>query len=192
LGARRFKDLMSRLAQRGKTILLSSHLLAEVEDVCHRIVILYGGRVQAAGPIPELLAERTRHRVNLPALSPEQLKEVRATLRSMLGTEPSIEHPRMDLEQFFLQVVAQARSVAHDPASGAEEGGGIAPYLSGNAATFPRERARALVEGTGTAPAKPLAGADSINPASAGGPDPSGGKEPPDRPLGADRLPPGE
>jgi ABC-2 type transport system ATP-binding protein len=45
------KDLILALAKRGKTIILSSHLLADVEDVCDRVVIYYGGRIQAMGPL---------------------------------------------------------------------------------------------------------------------------------------------
>ncbi|NQT93022.1 MAG: ABC transporter ATP-binding protein, partial [Lentisphaerae bacterium] len=45
IGCRQVKDLMLALAQRGKTIILSSHLLADVEDVCDRIAILYKGKV---------------------------------------------------------------------------------------------------------------------------------------------------
>jgi ABC-2 type transport system ATP-binding protein len=43
IGTRQIKDLIIELAKRGKTILLCSHLLADVEDVCTRIAILYGG-----------------------------------------------------------------------------------------------------------------------------------------------------
>ena len=49
LGTRQVKDLLLDLKSRGKTILLSSHLLADVEDVCDRMVILYGGKVRAEG-----------------------------------------------------------------------------------------------------------------------------------------------
>ena len=49
IGCREIKDLILTLAERGKTVILSSHLLADVEDVCHRAMILYGGRVQAIG-----------------------------------------------------------------------------------------------------------------------------------------------
>jgi len=56
LGCREVKDLILALARRGKTVILSSHLLADVEDVCDRVVIYYGGKIQAAGTLKELLA----------------------------------------------------------------------------------------------------------------------------------------
>ena len=46
MGTRQIKDLLVEMGRRGKTILLSSHLLADVEDVCDRIGIMYGGRMQ--------------------------------------------------------------------------------------------------------------------------------------------------
>src|SRR4026209_1606653 len=57
IGCREVKDLILTLRQRGKTVILSSHLLADVEDVCDRVVILYGGRVQAMGTLKELLSK---------------------------------------------------------------------------------------------------------------------------------------
>jgi ABC-2 type transport system ATP-binding protein len=57
LGCREVKDLILALAQRGKTVILSSHLLSDVEDVCDRAVIYYGGRIQAQGPLHQLLAK---------------------------------------------------------------------------------------------------------------------------------------
>jgi len=63
IGCREVKDLILALARRGKTVILSSHLLADVEDVCDRVVIYYGGRVQAMGTLRELLAEADSIRI---------------------------------------------------------------------------------------------------------------------------------
>ena len=69
IGCREVKDLILALARRGKTIILSSHLLADVEDVCDRVVIYYGGRVQAMGTLRELLAEADSIRITAPVLA---------------------------------------------------------------------------------------------------------------------------
>src|ERR1041385_7028661 len=63
IGCREVKDLILALAQRGKTVILSSHLLADVEDVCDRVVIYYGGRIQAMGTLQELLAAPDQLRI---------------------------------------------------------------------------------------------------------------------------------
>ena len=69
IGCREVKDLIVALARRGKTVILSSHLLADVEDVCDRVVIYYGGKVQAMGTLKELLATPDAIRITTPALS---------------------------------------------------------------------------------------------------------------------------
>src|SRR5205085_6225842 len=66
IGCREVKDLILALAQRGKTIILSSHLLADVEDVCDRVVIYYGGRIQAYGPLKQLLARPDSIQMTMP------------------------------------------------------------------------------------------------------------------------------
>src|SRR5206468_4262757 len=47
VGTRQIKDVIETLGGRGKTVILCSHLLADVEDVCDRVAIMYGGRRQA-------------------------------------------------------------------------------------------------------------------------------------------------
>lgn len=155
LGCRQVKDLIVTLARRGKTILMTSHLLADVEDVCDRVAILYNGRLQASGSINDLLEEKSRHRVTLPAdLAPAQLKRALELLRAELGHEPEVDHPRRNLEQFFLDVVDRARRETTE-ASGAERGRSVATYLSdGHDADT---RLEALVAPAATPAAKPEA-----------------------------------
>ena len=130
IGCRQMKDLILTLARRGKTVVLSSHLLADVEDVCDRILILYNGRAQASGPIRDLLEERSRARLTLPAgCSAEAMRRILEAAREALGAEPEIDHPRRNLEEFFLDVVARARAAgAADTGAGA--GGAVAGYLA--------------------------------------------------------------
>src|SRR2546428_8053024 len=68
IGCREVKDLIVALARRGKTVILSSHLLADVEDVCDRVVIYYGGRIHAMGTLKELLAKPDSIRITAPVL----------------------------------------------------------------------------------------------------------------------------
>ena len=152
LGCRQVKDLILTLAKRGKTILLSSHLLADVEDVCDRIAILYNGHIQAMGSIQSLLEDTRQCRVTFPELPAPQMQQVLALLREALGTTPDVEHPRRDLEQFFLGVVEQARQAGGAPA-GAAPTEGVAAYLKTPAA--PDVALQGLVAGHAPAPAAP-------------------------------------
>lgn len=158
IGCRQIKDLIVTLARRGKTILLSSHLLADVEDVCDRVMILYNGKVQALGPIRELLEVRTRSRVLLPpALDAGAMQRVLAAIRAELGVEPEVDHPRKDLEQFFLDVVERARRETRE-ASGVAAASPVADYLA-----KPAAGGAALLETL----AKPESGAPASSPTSA-------------------------
>src|SRR5438552_9768715 len=66
IGCREVKDLILALARRGKTGILSSHLLADVEDACDRVVSSYGGRLPAMGTLQQLLARPDDVRLTTP------------------------------------------------------------------------------------------------------------------------------
>src|SRR5262249_7947329 len=76
IGCREVKDLIVALARRGKTVILSSHLLADVEDVCDRVVIYYGGKIQALGPLKDLLANPEAIQITTPALPRQTMERV--------------------------------------------------------------------------------------------------------------------
>ena len=129
IGCRQIKDLMLTLARRGKTVILSSHLLADVEDVCDRVVILYNGTVRARGRVKDMLEQAHRVRLTLPSLEPPALREVIRLLKERLGTEPDVDRPSIDLEQFFLQVVEEAHQHAAAD-TGANRNTPIAEFLA--------------------------------------------------------------
>ena len=106
------KDLIGvALAKRGKTVILSSHLLSDVEDVCDRVVIYYGGKIQAAGTLKELLATPDQLRITTPVLPRETLEKVLATIRQDITSgEVRVDNPTQNLESYFLDVVAKARA----------------------------------------------------------------------------------
>src|SRR5438046_7869984 len=66
IGCREVKDLILALARRGKTVILSSHLLADVENVCDRVVIYYAGKIQSIGQLRDLLAKPDSIRITVP------------------------------------------------------------------------------------------------------------------------------
>lgn len=129
IGCREVKNVIRLLAERGKTVILCSHLLADVEDVCDELVVLYGGRICARGGLKELLKIEDRTRILTPRLEKEKLEEVLNLLRQTLGnTDIDVDHPAMNLEELFLDVVRTARESTAETA-GAEAGGEIAAYL---------------------------------------------------------------
>lgn len=131
IGCREVKDLIIALARRGKTVILSSHLLADVEDVCDRVVIYYGGRVQAMGTLKELLATPDVIRITSPVLPRETMERVLSMIRRDVAEDKvRIDTPTQNLESYFLAVVQSARQAAAET-SGATSGARVAAYLRG-------------------------------------------------------------
>jgi ABC-2 type transport system ATP-binding protein len=129
LGTRQVKDLILELGRRGKTILLTSHLLADVEDVCTRMVILYGGKIRAQGTAGELLADSQRTLIRVPRLDERTIRAVDETLHRVQGVGiESVAAPRQTLEELFLDIVERARA-EQIATSGAQSGGRIASFL---------------------------------------------------------------
>ncbi|HJO54753.1 MAG TPA: ABC transporter ATP-binding protein, partial [Verrucomicrobiota bacterium] len=134
IGCREIKDLILTLADRGKTVILSSHLLSDVEDVCDRAMILYGGRVHAMGTMSELLANQDATRITAPTLSRETMDKVLALIRDDTGSdEVRVDNPKQNLESLFLNIVEQARQKESET-SGATSGHRVAEYLRVDAA----------------------------------------------------------
>ena len=128
IGCREVKDLILLLKRRGKTVLVTSHLLSDVEDVCDRVVILYGGKIRAQGTMEELLSVKNSSRITIPDLPAEALAKIEAVIRETAGTNFTVDHPHRTLEDFFLNVVDDARKESIST-SGATSGGEIASYL---------------------------------------------------------------
>ena len=128
VGCREIKDLILNLKGRGKTVILSSHLLADVEDVCDRAVIYYGGKVQQYGTLEELLTERDSVQFTVPTLSDTAQKEVLEVMERHVDKESiRVDNPTQNLESLFLNVVEEAR--ASDETSGATSGSEVAEFL---------------------------------------------------------------
>ena len=129
IGTRQIKDLILKLAERGKTILLSSHLLADVEDVCHRIAILYGGKIQAQGRVKDLLQQTNKRQIVTDAISDAAVERIRRILHDE-GVKFEVSSPMEKLETFFIHTVAEAQQQAK-PTSGAVSTTQIGDFLTG-------------------------------------------------------------
>jgi len=106
LGRHDVKTMIRRLAARGKTVLLSSHLLAEVENVCDRVAILSEGQICAEGRLSELLKKRNQMQLTLEGASEDTLSRIRQALESE-GVVCTVDRPSMTLEDYFLESVGK-------------------------------------------------------------------------------------
>jgi len=133
IGTKQIKDLIIELGRRGKTILLSSHLLADVEDCVDRLIILYGGQKRAEGTCDDLLVARDRTAIESSSLDDGTIAEIDRVIRQRTGGENAIirvSKPRQSLEDLFLHIVEQAKA-EQVATSGATAGGETASFLKG-------------------------------------------------------------
>jgi ABC-2 type transport system ATP-binding protein len=112
LGTRWMKDLILDLRKKGKTVLLCSHRLDDVQDVCDRIAILYEGELQELGQVQRLLedAERLELRARGVKLSRELRNDLEEVIRRHGGSVESLGHPTTTLEDLFLRIVAESKA----------------------------------------------------------------------------------
>jgi ABC-2 type transport system ATP-binding protein len=112
LGTRWMKDLIMQLRDQGKTVLMCSHRLDDVQDVCDRIAILYEGELQELGEVTALLEDANR--LELRASGVKVNDELRRELESLLvrhgGKLESLGHPTTTLEDLFLRIVEESRA----------------------------------------------------------------------------------
>src|SRR5262245_22738560 len=81
-GIREMRDLMRRLAESGMTVVLSSHILGEVQQICDSVTIISKGRRVAAGPVNEVLAQHSTGSVRVRLESAEDLTLASLTLQT--------------------------------------------------------------------------------------------------------------
>lgn len=105
IGSAEIGECILGMKRRGKTVLLCSHLLGQVENICDRIAIMDRGRLVVAGTLDAVLTRRDRTTLTLSGaedLSEADFAELRAFLRSRGAEIESVAHPRMSLEKFFV------------------------------------------------------------------------------------------
>jgi ABC-2 type transport system ATP-binding protein len=166
LAARQFKDLIGELSRRGKTVILSSHLLADMEDVCDRVGILFSGQLRAEGTLDELLARSSMTQITTEALD-EETSEALSRLLSERGKQLlQMDTPRDRLESLFLRIIREARR-RPARAGGFVDTGQVAEFLRAEAeGTAEGQRLiEELVSGEEPAEPEPAEAAEAAQPA---------------------------
>jgi ABC-2 type transport system ATP-binding protein len=110
IGTREMKDLIIRLKSEGKTVVMCSHLLADVQDVCDRIAILYQGELKELGRVDSLLTVRDVTQIRAEGLNDEAKEEIRKVIESHGANVLGIENPTTTLEELFLNIVRESEA----------------------------------------------------------------------------------
>src|SRR5215213_5265736 len=110
LGTREMKDLILRLRGEGKTILMSSHLLDDVQDVCDRIAILHQGELKELGRVDDLLTVADVTQIRVRNISVDCQNEIRSVISRHNGELISLDNPTTTLEELFLEIVRDSEA----------------------------------------------------------------------------------
>lgn len=105
LGAAAIADIIRELKERGKTVLLSSHLLAQIEGLCDRVAILHRGQLICAGRVDELVREADTESLVVRGLSAAGRAVVETVIAEQGGQLCRISSPRLSLDALFLQAI---------------------------------------------------------------------------------------
>jgi len=104
-GTAEMSDLIRRLKSEGKTVLVTSHLLSQIEEVCDRVFILDRGRLIASGSLSELLEKRGLVRLLTEELDVDDLSALRLWLGARGRSLVAVERVRDRLDQVFAECV---------------------------------------------------------------------------------------
>ncbi|MCA1685358.1 MAG: ABC transporter ATP-binding protein [Planctomycetia bacterium] len=123
IGTAEIKELIRELREQGKTILLSGHLLADMQDICDRIAILHKGELKELGKVTDLLTVQDITQIKTRDLPEAALREIRDVIARHGGELVAVDHPTTTLEELFLRIVRESdlhpgrRRVAESPKS---------------------------------------------------------------------------
>ena len=105
IGTREMKDLILRFRDEGKTVVMCSHLLADVQDVCDRIAILHQGELKELGRVDDLLTVADVTQIRASGLTPECRAELGEVIKRRGGKLLEMDNPSTTLEELFLSIV---------------------------------------------------------------------------------------
>ena len=110
IGTREMKDLIIDLKRRGKTVVMCSHLLADVEDVCDRIAVLHQGELKELGRVEDLLRVTDITQIRVRGLPEIAREEIRQVIEKHHGEVVEIGNPSTTLEELFLEIVRDTQA----------------------------------------------------------------------------------
>jgi ABC-2 type transport system ATP-binding protein len=106
-GSREIRDLILDFKKRGITVLLCSHLLEQVQEICDRIGILHRGQLVREGHLDELISIESQTELTLENATPDLLAAIHAQIKASGATLIEERKPQKTLERYFLEVTGE-------------------------------------------------------------------------------------
>ncbi len=113
-GSHEIRDLILAFKARGITVLLCSHLLGQVQEICDRIGILHQGVLVREGPLADLVSIENQTEMILRNPSPSLLHDIEQLVQRAGAQAPEMRKAQTTLERFFLEVTAHPEKTAKD------------------------------------------------------------------------------
>lgn len=133
-GSRQIRDLIRGCQQRGITVFLCSHLLAQVQEICTRIGILDRGRLVREGRLEDLVGIRNQTEIVIENAGPDLLAAIGASAERAGARIVSSGQPQQSLERYFLEVTGGPGDAAAAAAVAGGAGGGAGTGRDGGGA----------------------------------------------------------
>ena len=108
-GSHEIRDLILRLKQRGITVMLCSHLLSQVQEICDRIGIMNHGELIREGALDDLISIENQTELTLENVSPALLAELRQRAEAGGARVLGAHKPQQNLERYFLEVTGEKK-----------------------------------------------------------------------------------
>ncbi|MFM7398657.1 MAG: ABC transporter ATP-binding protein [Verrucomicrobiota bacterium] len=109
VGSAAIGGMIAEMRRQGRTVVLCSHLLGQVEQVCDRIAIMDRGRVVLQGAVDEVLTGRDRHLIEVSALTPAAEAAAREAIARAGAVVVGVSRPRRTLEELFRELVTGSK-----------------------------------------------------------------------------------
>ena len=110
LGVDEMKKMIIELKEQGKTIVMCSHLLTDVQSVCDRIAILHQGELKELGRVDSLLEVSNEVQIRAGGLSAEAEQEIKDVIAKHNGELVEYGKPSTTLQDLFLDIVSESEA----------------------------------------------------------------------------------
>jgi len=105
-GSHQIRDLILDLKKRGKTVLLTSHLLEQVQEICDRVGIMARGEMIREGALADLVSVKNQTEFVIESATPEIRSQIERLLQNSPAKLLSTRQPQRSLESVFLELTA--------------------------------------------------------------------------------------